>query len=169
MALHAFVDESVVSNYIVAAVVVPANGVTAGRRVMRGLLRGGQKRTHFYKESDPRRAQILAGIESLDADVRVYVAKKARSARLDCLSRMVPDLAAAGVSRLVLERDDSLVEADRKVLYQLTRENAPGLTYTHLRAKEDELLWAPDAIAWCWSRGGRWRERVAAYTTEIGV
>lgn len=167
MTRHAFVDESITSAYVFAAVIVPAHHVADGRRVMRKLLGRGQKRTHFYKESDARRSQILDGIESLDADVRVYVAKKVRSARMDCLSRMVPNLAAAGVTRLILERDDSLVDADRKMLYGLTRDGVPHMVYAHLRAKEDELLWAPDAIAWCWSRGGQWRHRVGAYVAEI--
>ncbi len=169
MALHAFVDESVVKNYLLAAVVIPANDVAAGRRTMRGLLSKGQKRTHFYKESDPRRATILDGVESLGGLSRVYVTNRTRTARAACLERMVPDLAAVGVSRLVIERDDSLVAADRKLLYNLARQCAPDLTYTHLRAKEDLLLCAPDAIAWCWSRGGQWRERVAKYTTEIAL
>ncbi|WP_157524300.1 hypothetical protein [Jiangella alkaliphila] len=167
--LHAFVDESVAGRYIIAVVLIPASEVAAARRFMRGLLTGGQKRIHFSHESDRRRARILTGIESLGAEHRVYSTKNARPARLACLERLVPDLAAAGVQRLVIERDDSLVEADRRLLYQAGLDYAPELAYTHLRAKEDLLLCVPDAIAWCWSRGGQWRARVAAYTTEIAL
>ncbi|MBB5789708.1 hypothetical protein [Jiangella mangrovi] len=169
MSLHAFVDESVAGAYIVAVALVRASEVAAGRRLMRGLLTGGQKRMHFYQESDRRRSKILKGIEELGPEFRVYLTKKRKHARDACLERMIPDLVAADVRRLVIERDESLVLAERRLLYQLTRDDRPGLEYVHLRAKEDLLLCLPDAIAWCWSRGGGWRERVAAYTTEIAL
>lgn len=169
MVLHAFVDESTAATYILAAALVPADRVAEGRKLVRAMLGGGQKRLHFSHESDRRRARILTGIESLGMEHRVYSTKNARPARLACLERLVPDLAAAGVQRLVIERDDSLVDADRRLLYQAGLDFAPGLAYTHLRAKEDLLLCVPDAIAWCWARGGEWGARVAAYTTEIAL
>jgi hypothetical protein len=49
----------------------------------------------------------------------------------------------------------------------LSRDCDPHFAYAHLRGKEDLLMCIPDAIAWCWSRGGEWRARVAVYTTEI--
>lgn len=169
MVLHAFVDESVVSTYIVAVALVPAERVAECRRVVRALLRGGQKRLHFSHESDRRRREILTGIERLGVEHRVYTTKKGRNARDVCLERLVPDLSAAGVRRLVIERDDSLVTTERRLLFQLCRDLERDLVYTHLRAKEDLLLCAPDAIAWCWSRGGEWRARVAGYTREIAL
>lgn len=169
MVLHAFVDESIASAYTVAVALIPASEVAAGRRLMRGLLAGGQKRVHFYQESDRRRGKILNGIESLGAEFRVYVTKRRKHARDTCFERMVPDLAKAGVRRLVVERDESLALAERRLLFHLTRAHAPDLEYVHLRAKEDLLLCLPDAIAWCWSRGGGWRTRVAAYTTETAL
>lgn len=52
---------------------------------------------------------------------------------------------------LVLERDDSVFELDRKVLYRAVRQSEGGdLRYEHLRAREEPLLVIPDAIAWCW-------------------
>lgn len=169
MPLHAFVDESFVGRYILAVVVLPADEVTAARKAMRGLLQGGQKRIHFYKESDRRRSQILASIESLGAEHRVYTTKNARPARIECMRRLVSELGAGGVQRLVIERDDSLVAADRRLLYEVSRDRGQDFVYAHLRSKEDLLLCVPDAIAWCWSRGGHWRARVAEYTCEIAL
>ncbi|TDC49830.1 hypothetical protein E1212_17015 [Jiangella ureilytica] len=165
--LHAFVDESFAGDYIVAAAVVPANDVNGARAAVRRLLRPGQERIHFKKESDARRAQILTGLEALDLTVRVYLAENGRDARSVCLERMVPDLATLGVTRLVLERSDPLVDADRRALFELTRKHACDLEYRHLRAHEDLLLCVADAVAWCYTKGGRWRDRVSAYSTVI--
>ncbi|WP_147375272.1 hypothetical protein [Jiangella rhizosphaerae] len=164
--MHAFVDESFSTDYVVAAAVVPAADVNAARAALRGVLRPGQRRIHFKDERPRREDQVLSVIESLEVTATVYVTKNERKARGVCLERMVPDLAAAGVSRLVLERDESLVRFDRQVLARLTREYCPGLVYEHLRAHSDLLLCVPDAIAWCWAKGGRWRQRVAGYTVE---
>ena len=168
MTQHAFVDESFQRAYTVAAAVLPAGDVNAARSTIRQLLRPGQKRIHFKKESDARRSQILDTLETLDLNTRLYVATSSTKYPRDaCLDRMIPDLGATGVTRLVLELDDSLVRAERRMLHQLTRKHAPDMSYEHLRAHEDLLLCVADAIAWCWSRGGHWKTRVAGYSTAI--
>lgn len=169
MPQHAFVDESFSGDYLVAAVLVPARSVNAARASLRGVLRSGQRRIHFKDERPPRKDRVLSVIDRLEVTARVYVTANERKARGVCLERMVPDLAAAGVSRLVLERDESLARFDRQVLARLTRVHCPDLVYEHQRAHSDLLLCLPDAIAWCWAKGGRWRERVAGRTTEIRV
>lgn len=169
MAMHAFVDESFAGDYVVAAAVVPASDVAAARASLRGVLRPGQRRIHFKDERDARKDLVLAAIESANVTGRVYVARNDRQARGLCLDQMVPDLAAAGVTRLILERDESLARFDQLRLVELKRKHCPDLYYDHFRAYEDLLLCAPDAVAWCWAKGGRWRERVAAFTTEIRV
>ncbi len=70
---------------------------------------------------------------------------------------MVADAATAvGETRLVLEQDDSLVQWDGQRLIELAR--AAGCRdrarYDHLRASAEQLLAVPDAVAWCWARGG---------------
>lgn len=37
------------------------------------------------------------------------------------------------------------------------------MTYELLATHADPLLWIPDAVAWCWNRGGTWRDSVAAF------
>lgn len=169
MALHAFVDESfATARYVVAAAIVPATDVKDARGAIRRLLKSGQTRLHFKKESNGRRSQVLTDLEALGLTARIYVTYNRREARGVCLERMVPDLATVGVERLVLELDDSLVETDRRKLFQLTRKHgAEHLEYRHMRASQDLLLCAADALAWCWAKGGRWRARVAPYTTEV--
>ena len=56
---------------------------------------------------------------------------------------------------LVIEQDDSLLDWDRRQLYALARETRlPLLRYEHRRASAEQLLAIPDAIAWCWVKGG---------------
>jgi hypothetical protein len=58
---------------------------------------------------------------------------------------------------------------DRKLLYELTRKTgcAETLRYVYHRGTSEELLWIPDAIAWCWARGGAWRQRVVPLIDDI--
>ena len=32
--------------------------------------------------------------------------------------------------------------------------------YEHLSPRMEPLLWIPDAVAWCWAKGGVWKDRV---------
>ena len=84
------------------------------------------------------------------------------------MRRLVVD-AAPTASLLVLERDDSLIGWDNQRLIEFTR--AAGcrdtLAYQHRRAEAEALLAIPDAVAWCWAKGGDWRPRIQAAVTEV--
>ena len=73
------------------------------------------------------------------------------------MQAVVADAAVHGAHMLVLEQEDSLLWWDRQRLFALTRqaEYADTLRYEHHRGAAEELLWIPDAIAWCWSRSSR--------------
>lgn len=78
------------------------------------------------------------------------------------------DDATAEDTLLVLEQDDSLLDWDRRQLYTLTRAaGLPGMRYEHRRAATEPLLAIPDAIAWCWAKGGHWRRRVQPAVTTM--
>jgi hypothetical protein len=65
----------------------------------------------------------------------------------------------SGHTMLVLEQDDTLIASDRKLLYEAARKAscAETLRYVHRRAAAEQLLALPDAVAWCWAKGGDWR------------
>jgi hypothetical protein len=42
-----------------------------------------------------------------------------------------------------------------------------SIRYDHADRRSDALLWIPDAIAWCWQRGGEWRDKVRDAVTEV--
>ncbi len=146
MTRHVFLDEIKRQGYVAAAaVVVPPGDLAPLRSVVRGLVLPGQRRVHMKDERDSRRREIVAAL--VDAGVEVVISDAA---------------AEAGETRLVLEQDDSLVQWDAQRFIELAR--AAGcrerLRYDHLRASAEQLLAVPDAVVWCWARGGEWRRRV---------
>ncbi|TLW89225.1 hypothetical protein FFT09_22605 [Saccharomonospora piscinae] len=158
-----FVDETKRPNLLLTAAALPPQQVASARRVLRGLVLPGQRRLHLVKESPARRKQILDAITELDPTVAVYDAAQhpRRRQREACLQALVTDLSATNAARVILELDEVVRDIDRNVLYRRVRETgATDLRYEHLRAHEEPLLAIPDAIAWCWSRGGAWQARV---------
>ena len=134
----------------------------------------GQRRLHMKTERDSRRRQIVAAL--VEARVKVVVYDAGRRYRTDlqargeCLRGVVADAARwVGSTRLVLEQDDSLVRWDSQRLIELAREAGcrDRLGYGHERAAAEQLLAVPDAVAWCWGRGGDWRRRVEPVVSGV--
>ena len=158
-------DETKQNGLLVVAAVLTPRDLGPTRALLRGLCLPGQSRLHFTKESSGRRGQIAAAICGAGVALDVYDATDlpTRDARGACLRQIVTDLAAEGAHRLVLEQDESLLTSDRRTLYTAVREAGVvnSLTYEHLPARSEPLLWIPDAAAWCWTHGPSWRERIA--------
>lgn len=162
-AAHVFVDETKRRGLLIAAAAVAPAQLDPARRTMRSLILPRQRRLHLVKESDGRRKKILDAIVELAPAVTLYdaTAHPPKRQREACLRALAADLMTARVQRLVLERDEALEELDREVLYQQVRRlDYADLRYEHLRAHQEPLLAIPDAVAWCWSRGGIWQDRV---------
>jgi hypothetical protein len=172
MSVHAFVDESTHRGYLIAAAVVLPDDLAQARKTISGLILPRQRRIHFKKESDARRRQIIRAIVELGVEILVYDASdqpNARAGRRACLDRLVDDLAARSAHLLVLERDDSVVEADRRFLYEKVHAVgcADRLSYRHQRAHEECLLSIPDAAAWSWAKGGDWRSAIHPIVSKV--
>ncbi|WP_049822884.1 hypothetical protein [Arthrobacter sp. H41] len=85
-----------------------------------------------------------------------------------CLEALIDDLCHADAERLVLEQDDSLAAADRRIVAeQLRFQDNKDLRYTHMRRNEEPLLWVGDAVAWCFQKGGPWRADVEPLIGEV--
>ncbi len=135
--------------------------------MLRGRVLPGQRRLHMKDESDSRKRSIATAIAVNGITATIYDAGRRhdteRERRAACLTALVVDAAGRDHVMLVLEQDDTLVVSDRKLLYRATREAAcPDLRYEHRRAVVgvEQLLALPDAIAWCWAKGGDWRRRI---------
>lgn len=171
--MHVFADETKDRGYMVAAAVLPSGDVSAARRGVTGLLRPGQRRLHFTKERDSRRRQIIDAMCGLGGWVGIYDAarhgKDHHSARKACIDQLAGDCVRLGAQVLVIERDDSLMVHDRRWLYErMHMSGAAGtLRYQHQRAYEEPLLAIPDAVAWCWAKGGEWRKRAEPLVKQV--
>jgi len=167
---HVFVDESKRGGYLVTAAAVLASDLGRARPRVRGLILPGQRRLHCTHESDNRRKQILDVIAELRPAVTIYdgSAHHRRRQREACLNGLIADLATAGTRMLVLETDESVLELDRRILYRSTRlHGCEALEYRHHRAHEEPLLAIPDALAWCWQRGGPWKVRAREFVVAV--
>ncbi|HEX5496901.1 MAG TPA: hypothetical protein VFX70_20255 [Mycobacteriales bacterium] len=168
---HVFADETKERDYLLVAGAILAGDLTAIRSTMRGLVLKGQHRVHMKKESDSRKRSIAAAICDTNVKVTVYNAGRGRRDELDaraaCLRALVCDAAAACALMLVLEQDDSLRRWDNQRLVEISREVGcrDTLCYQHRRAATEHLLVIPDAVAWCWAKGGDWRRRIEPVVT----
>lgn len=172
MSSHLFVDETKHRGYVLVATAVIPDDLDLIRKMLRGLVLPGQRRLHMKDESDPRRRSIATAIAVSGVTATVYDAgrryRNERERRAACLHALVVDAAQRSDAMLVLEQDDTLMASDRKLIYRATREaNCADLRYEHRRAAAEQLLALPDAIAWCWAKGGDWRRRIEPVITEV--
>jgi hypothetical protein len=166
-ARHVFIDESKRRDYLVVAAIVVPDDLRSMRRVVENLLLPKQRYLHMKDESDGRKQTIARQLVSAGVEAIVYDAgrhyRTQLLARAACLRRLIDDLATASDDTLVvIEQDDSLVHSDRQLLYEAVREldRADSLRYEHRRREAELLLGIPDAIAWCWAKGGQWRKHI---------
>ncbi|MGK0722020.1 hypothetical protein [Leucobacter sp. W1478] len=125
-----YVDESKARGYYVVATASAVGSVQASEKVLRALLKPGQRRLHFKSERESRRREILSRMNELDVRVAVWVVKGRpnREARDLCIADVASEACRSGVDQLIIERDDSLVTADRRLIASvLRREEATGL------------------------------------------
>ena len=178
MTAHIFVDETKAKGYLIAAATLLEGGLVVPRRQLQGLILPRQRSLHMKDESDSRRRQIVDTIIRMGAShglaTVVYDAgrdQSERDRRALCLRALVDDAAHHSRSRIILDLDESLKSWDRQKLIELAR--AAGtrdrLTYEHQSRTDEPLLTVPDAIAWCWARGGAWRERIQPVVRYVRV
>lgn len=171
-----YVDETKAKRYVMAAVSLHSQNAPPVRAGLRSLILPGQTNLHMRSESDRRRRQILKVfmplLEHYEVDVSLYDAGVRDSEverRKRCLRAIVH---AAGVHprvSLILERDETLVQFDRQVLIDVLRETdlSTHVSYEHMNRRHDYLLAMPDVIAWCWNRGGTWRQVVRPHVSDV--
>ncbi|MGL4173819.1 MAG: hypothetical protein ACRCTR_07085 [Actinomycetota bacterium] len=174
MGVEAFVDESKARGLLMCVAVLDPSVVTSTRTAMRNLLLPGQRRLHFTHERDSRRGQIITALLALKPAVTIYDATRydaraERAARDAALTKIVADLAVQDAQRLVIERDEPSARNDRLLLYRQVRAHgiADRLRYDLVAPREEPLLWIADAVAWCWAKNRRWRDRVRPMVRHV--
>lgn len=164
---HVLVDESEVEGYSMTAVAVRAADVADARAKLKQQMRKGQRSIHFTNERPEARKALIGMMSRMPISVKIYhVNARPKSGRPHCLRGVAVSVRESACRRLVLDRNDSVVKADRQVLQQVLGHGWEG-TYDHLRDHEEPLLWLADGISWCWNRGGDWRERLSGIEVEV--
>jgi hypothetical protein len=87
------------------------------------------------------------------------------------MAALVVELIDRAVARLVIESRESQDGRDRRVIAGVVTKMSAELSYVHVPPHTEPGLWWPDAIAWAYGAGGRWRamveSRVCA-TIDVG-
>lgn len=162
MSAQAFIDESGRGSSYHVCVAVVANGdVHVVRRLARSFCLPAQRRWHFVHERASRRQIIDALTASGQVTALIFHGKGREAAIRDkSFRQMVPLLLDRNVTRLVIESREGRDHLDRQVLLSELRAQKTVFGYDHMPPYSDPLLWAADAVAWCSSAGGAWRERI---------
>jgi len=106
----------------------------------------------------------------LDVRADIYVADLAGGvvdARRRCLTALAASALTRDIRRIVIERDDGMVDHDKRTLAAAIRAAAPAnpFEYRWERAHDEPLLWIPDALAWCWAARGTWQADIRPIVT----
>lgn len=169
---HIYVDETKRRDYLLVASVHLSPDLRAHRSLVGGLLLPGQRYLHMKDEKEGRKRTIAKAIAASGVEATVYIASAANyrtelPRRAACLRALVEDQAGADDVRMVIDEDEGLVSWDNQRLIDYTRQAAcrETMRYQHKQSHADLLLAFPDAIAWCWAKGGSWRAIVEPIVT----
>lgn len=160
----AFVDESMRQSddglYVVAAAVVVEDESGRVREALRDVLLPGQVRFHWHDERPERRLAMLKVVSSrIAAGFAAFHRSGGHAsqerARAQCLKCLLWHLGQYGVSDLTMESRGAPNDArDRRTIIaaQQSQIASKDLRYGFAWAREEPLLWLPDALAGAVSR-----------------
>ncbi len=156
---HIYVDESKRCEYLVVAAVISLADLGARRDRLRSFLLPRQQRLHFRDERDTRKHRIIDAVLELEVLADIYVADLAGGvvdARRRCLTALTTHALTQDIRQIVIERDDGMVGHDKRAIAAAIRASPPAdpFEYRWEHAREEPLLWIPDALAWCWAARG---------------
>jgi len=163
MTVQIFVDESKRNGFVMAAAGVSADSVAKYRKQLRRCLKPGVRRFHCTSATDSERRQVIALISAWPATVDIFVSdsRSESVSRHACLSAVAVCACDQVAGRLVIEADHSHDRADRNTLTMAMRDQQHSVRWDLASPNSEELLWVPDAVAWCWTHpSSKWRSLV---------
>lgn len=178
MSCLVLVDESTANRYLISAVTLDRAHSTVVGRELRSVILPGQRGLHMRSGSDRRRGQILSSIQRLVSRtgwvVRLYDAgrfESERERRRLFIEALVHDHEDGLNAHFVFDRNSSLEKWDRQVLIETLRgpSSHQRVSHEHKSRHEELLLGIPDALVWCWARGGDWRRRIRSLVDEVRI
>ena len=164
-----FVDESKERGYFLVATSSEISALRHSDKALKKLLKPSQRRLHFKSERDSRRREILSLMSRLDLSVTVFVCQglSEKEARALCLKALIGMAVDSEIFSLVIERDESIVQADRRVIAGILLAQETSLPYSLVGPHEHPLLWVSDAVAWSFNSGGDWLRRSSPIVDEV--
>jgi hypothetical protein len=173
VSVQLFVDESKAKGFLLAAASVPCSDVDRIRAAIGALHLRHQVRIHFRREQTTRQRKILEVLTSIGGiSAVIYDATRFndhKAGRNAAIARLADDAARLRASRIVLESDDSVADQDRLIIQKRLKqvELSDVIGVDHCRASGERLLAIPDAVAWCYAKGGAWRRDVMPLVKEV--
>jgi hypothetical protein len=71
-------------------------------------------------------------------------------------------------SRIMILENSNSMRRDNRTLNEVSRNASFQFPhYRHMNSRHEPLLWLPDIIAWCYGRGGTWRDAVEPLVAEV--
>lgn len=150
--------------YGIAAVILCWCALESTRKLVRSLVRRGQRRVHFHKQQDRDRKAFLSAVgrTGVRGVFECVAGRPQAESRSACWSLLVPRLVELGVRDLRIEAVDGAESRDRKAIRDaLVRDDLlDRLSYRHVDPTTEPLLWIADSLAWSAGAGGEWSARI---------
>lgn len=171
MPFNTYVDESARSHYMLCGVNVNQQDLELIRSSLKALTLRGKSRVHMYEESRGRQKSVAREIARFDVSAWLISVSsstvKQPESRFLALKSMAEVKSLKDSRIMVLENSNSM-RRDNRALNELSRSaHFQFPHYRHMNSRHEPLLWLPDIIAWCYGRGGTWRDAVEPLVTEV--
>ena len=160
-----FADETARNGrYGIAVAILCSCELDSTRKLVRSLVRRGQRRVHFSKQQDRDRKAFLSAIgrTRVRALFECVTGGSQTESRSTCWSLLVPTLIAMGVRDLRIEPVAGAEDRDRRAIRRaMAKDELLGrMSYRHVDPTDEPLLWIADSIAWSAGFGREWLARV---------
>jgi hypothetical protein len=160
MTFVAYVDESEsrqdidAGTYILCATVIDEEDTTVARERMRGLKPGSRKKLHWHDDNSAvGRKRLVGHVTGIAAEHVVVIRLGSTDARVErrrrlCVERLIYELHALGVSRVVFESRGPGDKLDLDLLQRLRSKRIvdSSLRFYHLPGPLEPLLWISDIV-----------------------
>ena len=166
-----FIDECKSKKFILVAVFVDLPRIPEIRKSLMRLRLKGQSRIHFVDESNPRRKSIVSSLTQHSFETKYFVSGAAgeAEARRKCLQAMIASLQPNIGYQIWLEFDENHIALDKTAISAAAASLgiSQSIQFTHASARQQAMLWIPDALGWIMNRGGDWSHVLSELQHEV--
>jgi len=171
MTAQVFIDESYrKSKYLLIAVFVSSSEVNTLRHSLRKVAEKPGQAIHMTKASNQLRLRLGSFIVEQRMDCLVIEHHNSGStqlaARISCLRKLCVQSRVQTASHMTLD-SSTTAERDCRIFEEHRRQYQSHFPiYQHTPSRNEPLRWVPDAIGWCWGRGGTWKQLIEPCVTS---